>query len=291
MLNQQLAIDAPSTTSQFHHHVSLLSSRSDSQRRESLAFLTSYLESAGRTSSLPTTVSSFLDKICPLILDGTNGVRAQLLKLLQALPPADIIDHVPKLLPHIRAGMTHLSKDIRLSSVDTLSWLIGSAGHETVSCPGGWYKTLECFITILGWRSVDVGRWTSSKSSLSGDSKSTAKIIIVLAEFLEAGLHQNRRRADINLLSESFPLWHTQFHKIPQKSNAYGYLNLFGAPPDEKNQMLENHDDRLLAFTNNFAGLVNGGIEASKKEGGELGRATGVLTKILERTMEDDSAD
>ena len=199
------------------------------QRKDSLAFLTTYLESTKITSSIPINTVGLLDRLCPLILDGSNGVRSQLVKLYQALRPAEVADHISQFLPHIRAGMTHLSRDIRLSSVDILSWLVGIAGQEVVSCAGGWYKTLECFTTILGWRSADLGNWASSKPLL-GDSKSTAKVMIVLAEFLEAGLFETSGNGDANPFAKNFPMWQLECHQIPVKSNAYGYLNLFGAP-------------------------------------------------------------
>jgi pre-rRNA-processing protein IPI1 len=232
------------------------------------------------------TTSSFLDKLCPLVLDGSSSVRTQLLKLLQSLPAAENTDHVSKLLPHIRAGMTHLSKDIRMSSIELLSWIISVAGKELVSCAGGWYKTLECFTTVLGWRSTDTGKWSSSNPAF-GDTKSTARAMAVLAEFLEAGLFQKITKQTVNILSETFPLWQLEYHGIPTKSNAYSHLNLFGAPRHEKSQMLEDREDRLRVYNATFAGLVNAGISASRKEGGDLGRAAGILVKVLERAEKD----
>ncbi|RMZ78571.1 hypothetical protein DV738_g3801, partial [Chaetothyriales sp. CBS 135597] len=279
VLNQQLSVEVPSVSAQFTHHVSLLSSKSESQRRESLVFLTVCLDTS---HVLPLTISTFLDKLCPLILDGSNGVRSQLVKLFQAFAPVDIRDRVSRLLPHIRAGMTHLSKDIRNSSIDILSWLISVAGQELVASPGGWFMTLECFTTVLGWRSADAGKWTASKPSV-GDNKTTIKAILVLAEFLKTGLLKEAGYDTTGVLAGEFPIWHLHFHQIPGKSNAYGYLNIFGSPPDEKSQMLEDREDRLRCYNNSFATLVNGGISINRKEGGELGRAAGVLVKILEQ--------
>ena len=55
-------------------------------------------------SPLPQPVSVILPALLPLILDASNNVRTQLLKLLRALPAADVEDHVAQLLPYVRAG-------------------------------------------------------------------------------------------------------------------------------------------------------------------------------------------
>lgn len=286
VLNQQLNVDAPSTIQQFHHHVSLLSSKSDSQRRESLAFLTTYLSSIGESTNLPLTIGSLLDKAAPLILDGSTSVRIQLLKFLQALPRNDVQDQIPRLLPHVRAGMTHLSRDLRLYAIDLLSWMIASGPNELVSCSGGWFSTLECFTTTLAWRSTEIGRWTAMKPTL-GDGKSTAKVIIVLAEFLEAGLLEETVKDNTQPLARNFPYWDVEHHRLPTKSNAYAYLNLFGTVKDEKSQMLEDREDRVRVYSEHFQPLIEAGIAAAKKEGGEIGRATGLLAKVLERAAKD----
>ncbi|EXJ80304.1 hypothetical protein A1O1_08446 [Capronia coronata CBS 617.96] len=288
VLNQQLDVNAPSQSATFLHHVSLLTSRSDSQRRDSLAYLTSYVgsNSTSKGNALPITTNALLGILCPLILDGSAGVRTQLLKLFQALPQDDIRDHVIKVLPYMRAGMTHLSREIRATAVEFLSFLIKVAGPELVACPGGWYQTLECFTTVLGWRSADASTWSSSKASFAGDVKSTARIMYVLAEFLQAGLGtDDSTDPSLNTLAADFPLWFTGALVTPTKSNAYAYLNVFGAQAEDYNQILDDREDRLQVFTNRFQPLVVAGVDAAKKEGGELGRASGVLTKTLDRTQ------
>ena len=184
--------------------------------------------------------------------------------------------------------MTHLSRDVRLSAIDVLSWLTGAAGTELVSCAGGWYKTLECFTTMLSWNSSDVRKWSTSKPSL-GDTKSAARIVTVLAEFLEAGVLHGSEKENIIQIGDTFPLWQTHYHQIPTKSNAYSYLNLFGAPRDVKNEMLEDYEDRVHVYNNSFRSLIDAGVARSKQEGGELGRATGLLNKVLENARLDDT--
>lgn len=282
VLNQQLDINAPSESAKFLHHVSLLTSRSDSQRRDALAYLTTYVVSTAEGAVLPTTSSSLLTAVCPLILDGSNGVRTQLLKLFQVLSGEDVKDHVTKILPYMRAGMTHLSRDIRLSAVEFLSYLIKVAGDELVSGPGGWYQTLECFTTVLGWRSTDSSKWSANKASFGGDVKSTTRIMVVLAEFLRTGLAPEKEpNSTSNILPVDFPLWQLRAMAIPTKSNAYSYLNLFGPQPEADTQMLEDREDRMEVFSKHFEAVITAGIDAAKKEGGELGRASGLLVKAL----------
>ncbi|KIV85516.1 hypothetical protein PV11_01204 [Exophiala sideris] len=286
-LGQHLDINAPSQTAVFVHQVSLLNSRSDASRKDALGYLTTYVASLSPARNLPVTTSSFLSSLCPLILDGSAGVRNQLLKLFQALPKEDIRDSVAKILPYMRAGMTHLSREIRLTAIDFLSHLIQVAGAELVSCAGGWYQTLECFTTVLGWRSTDSSKWAANKASFAGDVKSTARIMQVLAEFLQAGLATTDVSVSgANTLALDFPLWQTSAFAIPSKSNAYAYLNLFGTPQDDEKQMLDDREDRLRVYVNQFQALLLAGIDAAKKEGGELGRASSFLAKALARTQQ-----
>ena len=278
VLNQQLDVNAPAQSTIFLHQVSLLNSRTDSQRKDALAYLTSYIASATAESALPITVNSLLCSIYPLVLDGSSGVRNQLLKLFQVLPTEDIRDHVGKALPYVRASMTHLSWEVRATAIEFLSFLIRIAGAELVSCPGGWHQTLECFTTVLGWRS------NSNKASFAGDVKSMARIMQVLSEFLHTGLVTDKQSAnDLDTSVANFPLWQVQTVLVPTKSNAYAYLDLFGAQADDDNQILDDQEDRLQDFDHNFRASVIVGIDASRKEGGELGRAAGLLVKALER--------
>lgn len=288
VLNEQLEIDAPSKSTVFLHQVSLLGSRSDTQRRDALAYLTARVGVTPAGGSLPVTLNSLVSSLCPLILDGSAGVRNQLLKLFQALPREEIRDHVAKVLPYMRAAMTHLSRDIRISAVEFLSVLIKVAGSDLVSCPGGWYQTLECFTTVLGWRSADAGKWAANKVSFGGDVKSTARIMQVLSEFLQAGLAADETsRPAANALAMNFPLWQTDTLMLPTKSNGYAYLNLFGSQQSDENQILDDRGDRWQVYVAHFQALILAGIEAAKKEGGELGRTSGMLVKTLDLAQKE----
>ncbi|KAI9367271.1 Rix1 complex component, partial [Aspergillus egyptiacus] len=301
-LNQQsLKLNAPSTSSQFAHHLSLLSSKSDAQRRDSLAHLTTSITSRPVTSPLPQPVSLILPSLLPLILDANAGVRSNLLKLLRALPEADIQDHVSQLLPYIRAGMTHLAADIRLSSIEVLDWLVSVAGEEVVSAPGGWVKTLNCFLSVLGWHTEASSKWTSSSSPAAASSSSSAtrstfgragskgrpqvKVLTVLAGFLAAGIGEETSETEDEGISggglSSFPVVQFSAQMIPRNAAPYGYLNLFGAPRDEEGEMYETREDRWRVFEGRFLGAVQTGIEAARQEGGEVGRASAGVRRVL----------
>ena len=78
-----------------------------------------------------------------------------------------------------------------------------------------------------------------------------------------------------------FPLWHVEHHFIPTKSNAYAYLNLFGPPRENDNQIFEDREDRLRIFRDTYSSPIEAAVDAAKKEGGELGRAASALSKAL----------
>jgi pre-rRNA-processing protein IPI1 len=225
---------------------------------------------------LPVTASSLLASAYPLILDGSAGVRSQSLQLLQVFPKTEILENVGKSLPYVRAGMTHLSKEIRSTAIEILSFLVKTAGAELVSCPGGWHQTLECFMTVLGWRTA------ANKATLPSDVKSTARIMQVLDDFLRVGLVPARHSYQGASIATEFPLWQVRAMLLPTKSNAYAHLNLFGSQTDNHNQILDGHEDRLQDFAQHFQPDFTAGMALARKEGGELGRAAGLLIKTVE---------
>lgn len=234
-----------------------------------------------------------LPSLLPLILDGSSGVRNQLLKLLRALPSADIEGHASLLLPYIRAGMTHLAADIRLSAVEILSWLVSVAGHEVVACAGGWIKTLNCFLSILGWHTEESAKWSSNRASFGkagSDGKPMVKVLLALADFLRAGICDSQtvgegdQEDNASAYDIFFPLRQTPQHLLPTKSSPYAYLNLFGRPKDEEGEMYESREDRLRVFVERFQQPVLRGIDASRKDGGETGRASASVSKVLKES-------
>ncbi|RDW72654.1 IPI1/TEX10 family protein [Aspergillus mulundensis] len=327
LTQQSLTLSAPSTSSQFTHHLSLLTSKSDSQRRDSLAHLTTTLTSQPSHLPPPQPLSLMLPSLLPLILDSNAAVRANLLKLFRALPQADVADHVATLMPYIRAGMTHLAAEVRVSSVEVLGWLVSVVGEEVAGVAGGWVKTLNCFLSVLGWHVAAKSKWTSlattgssgsvtpapkstSSSSASGAGKATygkagakgrpqVRFLSVLAEFLDAGIgsapasaHSRSSSAmDMdtsdseheNAYTSTFPITTFPSHLIPSSiASPYLTLNLFGAPRDEEGEMYETREDRWRVFVSRgFLGAVERGLEVARGEGGEVGRASALVGKVL----------
>ena len=232
-------------------------------------------------------MSMLLPKLYPLILDGSSNVRIQLLKLFRSLPANEIEDHVTDVLPYVRAGMTHLGAEIRLFAIDVLCWLLEDARSAVVSCAGGWHKTLSCFLTVLGWTTQDTMKWSSNRASFGkagSEGRPIARILQALAEFVRAGIGDQSADASHEGdgdVQGARPLWYSNQHQLPQRSNAFGYLNLFGLPQDEAVEMLEYCEDRRRVFDNSFRGPIETGLKAARKEGGEVGRAAASLTKAL----------
>ena len=215
-------------------------------------------------------------------------MRGQLIKLLRSLPAGEVEDHVDQLLLYIRAGMTHLAADIRATAVEMLAWLLEVSGQETVSCAGGWVKTLKCFLAILGWQNEDgSAKWSGGRVSLGKaglEGKSLVKSLTVLATFLKVGLLTSPDGAGEGLLGD-FPLWHSRFHTMPKNSNFFAHLNLFGTPRDAENEMYEDREERQRVFHTRFERSIKNGLEAAKKEGGEVGRAAATAVKAITEGM------
>ena len=248
-----------------------------------------------------------LPKLNPLILDGSNSVRSQLLKCLAGLPSRDIVPHVGHTLLYIRAGLTHLAADIRSSATDLLLWAIETCPNELVSCTGGWVKTLKCLLTVLHWHSasstpgqgaaVRADAWSSSRAPTVGKDRSEGrlpvKILNVLAAFLRAGLHEDHD-ADAGEASSKkwpFPLCHVEDHMLPKRSNAFAHLNLFGPPRDEESEMYVEREERQRIFQQRFDAVVASGVEDARREGGEVGRAAAGVAKALAEGMEGFESD
>ncbi|KAF2403233.1 hypothetical protein EJ06DRAFT_323812 [Trichodelitschia bisporula] len=290
ILHQSLSSSAPSIVSQFQHHLNLLSHKSDSQRRESLAYLTAALH--GHVPPVP--VSLILPKIQPLIRDPSAAVRSQLLKFLSALPPADITPHAEPFLLHVRAGMTHLSAAIRLSSLDILEWLLNTAGSAVVSCPGGWLKTLRCFFGLLAWEDASVAApqaWKATAATAGkndADLKLLARQLQVLTALLECGLREpvaapDAARAAALRLALDFPLCDAAAHGLRgHASNPFAYLNIFGAAHDDESRECSTVDERRDVFSDQgLLRAARAGLERVKREGGGVGRAAIGVEKAL----------
>jgi pre-rRNA-processing protein IPI1 len=246
-----------------------------------LAYLTNQL--SANPPNNPVGTSGVLTKALPLLSDVSASVRTQLLKLFRALPPAEVAPHVEKVLMYIRGGMTHLSNDIRSDTLNIMEWLLEVAGDETVSCPGGWLKTLNSFSSMLGWN-PNVGSalsnkgWTSASKATLGTKKgpeAQARQIQVLAKFLQTGF-----RPEAPIPYNPMAYW-DNIYRLPATPNPFAYLNLFGTPRDEDSEMYADRISRQRIFDVKWRPAIAAGMEGAKKEGGIIGRAAATLDRAL----------
>lgn len=307
---QSLQVNAPSSSSQFLHNISLLNSRTDRQRKDALSYLTSSISNHPTNTPLPEPVHILLPKLLPLTVDANDEVRAQLVKLFHSLPSAEIGHHVGKLLPYIRSGMCHLAAAMRSSSLDVLDWALDAAGRDLVTGPGGWLKMLKTFSVMLAWSSDDpqsvnptttTGWTSSSRTHFNRGTGTKDKVFIhalqTLSSFLHIGLvstfdegEEEEEGYEANQARRNWPLRDVHRHMMPKRPNAFGYLQLFGpssAHDREWNQSLEDRADRQTEFHKRFRTAIESGIKALKQEGGEIGRAAAKIEKAVVDGMKD----
>ncbi len=258
-----------------------INAKSDNQRRDALAYITNQL--SANPPNNPVGTSGVLTKLLPVLSDGSSSVRTQLLKLFRALPPAEIPPNVEKILMYVRAGMTHLSNDIRSDTLNALEWLLDVAGEETVSSPGGWLKTLNSFSSMLGWNPT-VGSalsnkgWTSASKATLGTKKgpeAQVRQIQVLANFLQTGF-----RPEAPVPYSPMAYW-DNIYRLPGTPNPFAYLNLFGTPRDEDSEMYPDRISRQRVFDAKWRAAISTGMTEAKKEGGTVGRAAATLDRAL----------
>lgn len=283
MGQQSLSTDAPDVVQQFKHNLSLASSsKSDKQRREALAYLTSQLSADQPTN--PVGTIALLNKLLPLVSDSSTPVRAQLLKLLRTLPDDEVKHGTEHASMYIRACMTHLSADISNDSLAVMEWLLEAAGSELVNCPGGWVKTLGTFCAMMGWAvSSSNGGWTSAaRSSMKAkDAQTLAKQINALCRLLQTGF------AEESSESENTVQYWDAMYRVPRAPNSFEYLNLSGARRDEEGEMYSNREARQQVFHRKFLDAMTKGLDKAKKEGGATGRAASALEQILKVGLAD----
>lgn len=189
--------------------------------------------------------------------------------------------------------MTHLAADIRMDALSIMEWLLEVAGEDIVACPGGWVKTLKSFMSMMGWASSSSAtKWTSASKASFGNTvfgkskeKGWSRQLLVMSQFLKAGLV-----AEEVLPLEGAPQtpqFDVSRQMIPARSNAFAHLNLFGSSRDEEGEMYIDREDRQRVFHKRFRLAVTEGLENSKKEAGETGRAAAVMAKVLRNGMDD----
>ncbi|KAF2172345.1 hypothetical protein M409DRAFT_17580 [Zasmidium cellare ATCC 36951] len=286
---QNLSESGRDASTLFSHNLSLLSSKNDVQRRDALTYLTAAV--ATNLDGLPQPLSTVLGKAQPLILDGNSSVRQQLLKLLKVLPK-DEIGSLEQTLLYTRAGLTHLSTDIRLTALDVLDWLLETNGHAVMSVAGSWIKTLQTFQNLLSWQNVPTatptptdGNWSSAKSTSNlGSSKLLVHQLNSLSHFLSTGLTKSPPdpSAQQRQAAACFPLHQTSAHLLLTKSNSFAHLNLFGAPRDVESEVYEDAEERVNIFVDmKMDSAFRHGVSEVKRAGGEVGRAAAMVDKAL----------
>ncbi|ROT37555.1 pre-rRNA-processing protein IPI1 [Sodiomyces alkalinus F11] len=279
MGQQNLSTEAPETSAQFRHSLSLASnSRSEKQRKEALANLTTQVASGNN----PVGTATLLARLLPLISDPCGPVRTQLLKLFRQLPGDEVRNHAERCIMYVRAGMTHLSVDISNDALSALEWLLDVAEDEIVSCPGGWAKTLSSFCALMGWSVSATGGWSAAPkggSLKTKDAQSRVRQLAILAKFLTAGL-------EAEAVATRNPNAHWDgMYRVPRVPQPFAYLNLFGSRRDEEAEMYIDNESRQRVFGRRFLILFSRGVEHTKKEGGAVGRSASALEQSLKDGM------
>ncbi|KAI1635988.1 Rix1 complex component [Biscogniauxia mediterranea] len=293
VLQQQLSEYTPDVTERFKHNLSLTNSRTDTQRRDALSFLTGQLSTTPPTN--PVGTSMLLQKLLPMVSDSYGPARGQLLKLLRHIPAHEVRPHVEKIMLYIRGTMTHISQDIKDDGLNYMEWLLDVAGDDVVASAGCWVKPLKDFMSVLGWTvkaaaavapttAAAKGGWTSAPRTTFGAKKygqSFPRQMTVLARFLECGFRPEApnpwKAGD----------WSGNMSAVPRTPDPYGYLGLFKPPRDEDGEIYRNRQDRQEVFQKRFMDAVEAGVDMAKKEGGAAGRAAAVLDQALKEGMGD----
>ncbi|KAK0615762.1 Rix1 complex component [Bombardia bombarda] len=285
VVNQQtLVTDATDLLEQFKQNLSLaINAKPDNQRRDALSYI--YNQLSAKPPNNPVGTAGLLTKLLPLLSDSASSVRANLLKLFRVLPPSEVSPHVEKILMYIRGGMTHLSNDVRNDTLNVMEWLLDVAGDETVSCPGGWLKTLNSFSSMLGWNpsvtsAISNQGWTATSASKTtlGTRKgpeSHARQIQLLAKFIQIGFQR-----ETPATYDPRAYW-DNIYRLPATANPFAYLNLFGTPRDEDSEMYPNRMSRMRVFDAKWRSAIVTGMDGAKKEGGLVGRAAASLDRAL----------
>jgi pre-rRNA-processing protein IPI1 len=283
----------------FKHYLSLAAtSRSDTQRREALAYLTGQLSVSPPYN--PVGTFQVLNRLLPLVSDSSALVRNQLLKLLRVLPAQDVRSVVDKAVLYVRAGMSNLSAEVREDAMNVMEWLLDTAGKEVAECPGGWMKMLGSFCGELGWKAEatppviasthtaskakPASGWTEGRSNtlVPGRSGETmARQMMLLGKFLSIGF-----------VAEERPSWDPNaywrsIYSAPQERDPFGYLNLFGLPRDEEGEAYTDREDRQRVFYHKWNAAVAKGVEEARKQGGAVGRAAVALNNVLKDGMKE----
>ena len=185
--------------------------------------------------------------------------------------------------------MTHLAVDIRRSSLEIIQWVLDVDQEDFVSSPGGWVKTIKYFLIMLGWSTeARTPGWSSAQPSGAGaQDANLVKSLTTLSSFLEAGLVPSEADLAPAPSRWTFPLVDVHRHMLPQRPNAFRYLNLFGPPRDEESEGYEDREGRQRIFAKRFQNTLEARLQAAKRHGGEVGRAAARAEKVIIEGMSD----
>jgi len=123
------------------------------------------------------------------------------------------------------------------------------------------------------------------------ETKAVAKQMNVLAAFLRAGLTTSSPAAQADDASRSvlstFPYTNIRQNLLPERSNVFAHLYLFGQSPDEEGEMYQDREERQRIFGLRYEKLIREGVDQAKKEAGEIGRSSLAIRKAIDDGMRD----
>lgn len=277
--DQHLSINVRSLDDQIDLHIAHLGSRSEAQRKEALAALIN----AATKAKIPAQL--VLEKALPLITDGSPAVREQLLRLLQTLPPDQCRGFEGRVVLYLQTGLTHIASGVCRSALDLCKWASEVYGLALMSCSGGWYKVLNCFLLLLGWQPVSAASdsdkdWSGGGAAiekLNKEPKLMVRVLETFASFLALGFSS----PDAESENSNATFLGFRPHLVPPHPNPYTRLGLFEMPADIGDQLYEDAEARKSVFIAQFRGSIMRGCQIAKQQGGELGRAAGTLSKAI----------
>ncbi|KAH0602688.1 uncharacterized protein H6S33_008338 [Morchella sextelata] len=295
---QSLHTSAPSVSYLFTHHLTLLKHHSSATRRESLSYLTTHLPNALAYASSKTSTSSngvppmsaIISALTPLMLDTSQLVRTHLLALFKLLPTSQVAMYIPKILLFVNSATTHITEEIRADSTKFLQWAIG-VDPEGAFGGGGWGASLRGIAGCLGWNGAGVKAVVPKGKEM--------KVVMAHLEVLKYVLEKGLGSFDAEEEMEGVRgIWgDAEVYRLPDRSNTYAYLNLFGAPPASSGGgefatgEPEDVDARRRYLTDgqgkNILALLSMGLASLKKDGGEVGRTAGKVLSYLLEMVED----
>ena len=89
----------------------------------------------------------------------------------------------------------------------------------------------------------------------------------------------------------TFPYTNIRQNLLPERSNVFAHLYLFGQSPDEEGEIYQDREERQRIFGLRYEKLIREGAEQAKKEAGEIGRSSLAIRKAIDDGMKDYAAE